>query len=164
MTSWKEVLHSLAIQPIQQFRYTKGKNSTDSALIIDAMDLLHSGTAGGFCIVSSDSDYTRLATRVREQGLSVMGVGREDTPEGFVKRVRSSDGPGWSGRASRSAEQGRVCAPKLWLLGLLNVLAERHGARQDAVGGNRSVLADTNAHGIGVRIHHLHYALKLVSQ
>ena len=85
MTSWKEVLHSLAIQPIQQFRYTKGKNSTDSALIIDAMDLLHSGTAGGFCIVSSDSDYTRLATRIREQGLFVMGVGREDTPEAFVK-------------------------------------------------------------------------------
>ncbi len=85
MSSWKNVLHSLAIQPVQQFRYTKGKNSTDSALIIDAMDLLHSGTAGGFCIVSSDSDYTRLATRIREQGLFVMGVGRDETPEAFVK-------------------------------------------------------------------------------
>ncbi|MCY3505354.1 MAG: NYN domain-containing protein [Chloroflexi bacterium] len=85
MGSWKDSLHSLAIQPVQQFRYTKRKNSTDSALIIDAMDLLHSGTVGGFCIVSSDSDYTRLATRVREQGLFVMGVGRGDTPEAFVK-------------------------------------------------------------------------------
>ena len=69
MSGWKDSLHSHAVQPQQQFRYTKGKHSTDSALIIDAMDLLHSGTVGGFCIVSSDSDYTRLATRIREQGL-----------------------------------------------------------------------------------------------
>ena len=74
MSGWKESLHSLAVQPIQQFRYTVGKNSTDSALIIDTMDLLHGGTMGGFCIVSSDSDYTRSATRIREQGLFVMGI------------------------------------------------------------------------------------------
>ena len=85
MKSWKNSLHSFAIQPIQQFRYTRGKNATDSALIIDAMDLLHAGTIDGFCIVSSDSDYTRLATRIREQGLFVMGIGQSQTPESFVK-------------------------------------------------------------------------------
>ena len=84
MSGWKDSLHSYAVQPMQQFRYTKGKNATDSTLIIDAMDLLHGGTVGGFCIVSSDSDYTRLATRIREQGLFVMGVGRSDTPKSFV--------------------------------------------------------------------------------
>ncbi len=84
MNGWKESLHTYAVQPIQQFRYTIGKNATDSALIIDAMDLLHSGTVRGFCIVSSDSDYTRLATRIREHGLFVMGVGRSNTPKPFV--------------------------------------------------------------------------------
>lgn len=84
MTGWKEALHTHAVQPIQQFRYTVGKNATDSALIIDAMDLLHSDTVDGFCIVSSDSDYTRLATRIREQGFFVMGIGRTDTPKSFV--------------------------------------------------------------------------------
>ena len=84
MAGWKDSLHSYAIQPIQQFRYTVGKNATDSALIIEAMDLLHAGNIGGFCIVSSDSDYTRLATRIREQGLFVMGVGRSDTAKSFV--------------------------------------------------------------------------------
>ncbi len=84
MSVWKDSLHSYAVQPIQQFRYTVGKNATDSALIIDAMDLLHGGTVSGFCIVSSDSDYTPLATRIREQGLFVMGVGRSDTPKSLV--------------------------------------------------------------------------------
>jgi len=85
MKSWKEVLNDHAIQPIQQFRYTIGKSSTDSALIIDAMDILYEGTVHGFCLVSSDSDYTRLATRIREKGLFVMGVGRKNTPPAFVK-------------------------------------------------------------------------------
>ena len=84
MSGWKESLNSFAVQPIQQFRYTTGKNSTDSAMIIDAMDLLHAGSVRGFCIVSSDSDYTRLATRIREQGLFVMGVGKSTTPKAFV--------------------------------------------------------------------------------
>ena len=84
LNSWREVLHSLAIQPIQQFRYTIGKNATDSALIIDAMDLLHSGKVDGFCLVSSDSDFTRLATRVREAGLAVYGFGEKKTPRAFV--------------------------------------------------------------------------------
>ena len=84
MSGWKDSLHSYAVQPAQQFSYTTGKNSTDSALIIEAMDLLHEGTVGGFCIVSSDSDYTRLAMRIREQGFFVMGIGRSNTPKSFV--------------------------------------------------------------------------------
>ncbi len=84
LKSWKAVLHAQAIQPIQQFRYTTGKNATDSALIIDAMDVLHSGSVDGFCLVSSDSDFTRLATRIREAGLTVYGFGERKTPEPFV--------------------------------------------------------------------------------
>ena len=84
MNQWKESLHKHAIQPVQQFRYTTGKNATDSAMIIDAMDLLHSNDVQGFCIVSSDSDYTRLATRIREDGLFVIGVGEKKTPEAFI--------------------------------------------------------------------------------
>ncbi len=85
MNGWKETLHNYAIQPMQQFRYTIGKNSTDSFMIIDAMDTLHSGFVNGFCIVSSDSDYTRLATRIRESGFFVMGIGQKKTPTAFVK-------------------------------------------------------------------------------
>ncbi|MBP6310752.1 MAG: NYN domain-containing protein [Flavobacteriales bacterium] len=85
MTGWKDLLNSNAIQPVQQFAYTKGKNSTDSALIIDAMDILHGELVDAFCIVSSDSDYTRLATRLRESGSFVMGVGEKKTPDAFVK-------------------------------------------------------------------------------
>jgi uncharacterized LabA/DUF88 family protein len=84
LAEWKETVHNLAIQPVQQFRFTVGKNATDSALIIDAMDLLHSGTVDGFCLVSSDSDFTRLATRIREAGLAVYGFGEEKTPRPFV--------------------------------------------------------------------------------
>ncbi len=83
MAGWKASLQSHAIQPMQQFRYTTGKNATDSALIIDAMDLLYARTVDGFCIVSSDSDYTRLAMRIREQGLFVMGIGTKQTPKAF---------------------------------------------------------------------------------
>jgi uncharacterized LabA/DUF88 family protein len=81
---WKEELLAHAIQPIQQFAYTRGKNSTDSALIIDAMDLLYAGNVEGFVIVSSDSDFTRLATRLRESGMTVYGIGRRNTPTAFV--------------------------------------------------------------------------------
>ena len=84
MSGWKTALHDSAIQPIQQFRYTIGKNATDSAMIIDAMDILHSHQVDGFCIVSSDSDYTRLATRIREIGFFVMGIGKRSTPRAFV--------------------------------------------------------------------------------
>jgi uncharacterized LabA/DUF88 family protein len=82
--SWKDVLNVHAIVPVQQFSYTSGKNATDSALIIDAMDLLHGGRVDGFCLVSSDSDFTRLATRIREQGLLVIGFGERKTPKAFV--------------------------------------------------------------------------------
>jgi uncharacterized LabA/DUF88 family protein len=84
LVGWKETLHNLAIQPIQQFRFTVGKNATDSALIIDAMDLLHVGSVDGFCLVSSDSDFTRLATRIREAGRAVYGFGEKKTPRPFV--------------------------------------------------------------------------------
>jgi len=84
MNSWKDTLNFHAFQPIQQFRYTIGKNATDSAMIIDAMDILHSGVVDGFCLVSSDSDYTRLATRIRETGIFVMGLGEKKTPKPFV--------------------------------------------------------------------------------
>ncbi|MDO8567856.1 MAG: NYN domain-containing protein [Dehalococcoidales bacterium] len=84
MKSWKEHLNNHAIQPMQQFRYTTGKNATDSAMIIDAMDILYEGVVNGFCLVSSDSDYTRLATRIREKGFFVMGIGRRTTPRSFV--------------------------------------------------------------------------------
>jgi uncharacterized LabA/DUF88 family protein len=84
LKSWKEILLQHSIQPIQQFGYTRGKNSTDSALIIDAMDLLYTGKFDGFCLVSSDSDFTKLAARIREAGLVVYGFGEKKTPEPFV--------------------------------------------------------------------------------
>jgi hypothetical protein len=84
MKGWKDKLNNYAVQPIQQFRYTVGKNATDSTLIIDAMDIMHSKRVDGFCIVSSDSDYTRLATRIRESGTFVMGIGEKKTPKAFV--------------------------------------------------------------------------------
>ncbi len=84
LSGWKEQLLRHAIQPVQQFTYTCGKNSTDSALIIDAMDLLYAGNLEGFAIVSSDSDFTRLATRLRESGMTVYGLGRRNTPAPFV--------------------------------------------------------------------------------
>jgi uncharacterized LabA/DUF88 family protein len=85
LNRWKEKLNQFAIQPIQQFGYTTGKNATDSALIIDAMDLLYTQNFDGFCIVSSDSDFTRLACRLRESGLVVYGFGEKKTPESFIK-------------------------------------------------------------------------------
>jgi uncharacterized LabA/DUF88 family protein len=84
LKSWKEVLLLFSIQPIQQFRYTVGKNATDAAMIIDAMDLLYTNKFDGFCIVSSDSDFTKLASRIREAGLVVYGFGEKKTPEPFV--------------------------------------------------------------------------------
>ncbi|MFW5784071.1 MAG: NYN domain-containing protein, partial [Spirochaetota bacterium] len=84
LKGWKDVLLEHAIQPIQQFAYTKGKNATDSAMIIDAMDLLYTDAMDGFCIVSSDSDFTRLSARIRESGLTVYGFGEQKTPKAFV--------------------------------------------------------------------------------
>jgi uncharacterized LabA/DUF88 family protein len=85
MNTWKSMLNEMAFNPIQKFSYTTGKNSTDSALIIDAMDILHDELVDGFCVVSSDSDYTGLAKRIREEGIFVMGIGEKKTPNAFVK-------------------------------------------------------------------------------
>ena len=84
MNSWKSILLETAITPIQQYSYTTGKNATDSAMIIDAMDILYSGTCDGFVLVSSDSDFTRLATRLREAGMKVYGMGEKKTPKPFI--------------------------------------------------------------------------------
>ena len=84
LRSWKDKLLEFAIQPVQQFSYTSGKNSTDSAMIIDAMDLLYTESLDGFCVVSSDSDFTRLAARLREDGKLVLGFGQRKTPKPFV--------------------------------------------------------------------------------
>lgn len=84
LSGWKPVLLENAITPIQQYSYTTGKNSSDSAMIIDAMDILYSGRTDGFCIVSSDSDFTRLAIRLREAGMKVIGIGEKKTPNPFI--------------------------------------------------------------------------------
>ena len=84
LTKWKNVLLQNAITPIQQYGYTIGKNATDSAMIIDAMDILYAAKVNGFCLVSSDSDFTRLATRLREAGMQVFGIGEKKTPEPFI--------------------------------------------------------------------------------
>lgn len=84
LTKWKNLLLENAITPIQQYGYTTGKNATDSAMIIDAMDILYSNKVDGFCLVSSDSDFTRLATRLREAGMNVIGIGEKKTPNPFI--------------------------------------------------------------------------------
>ncbi|MFD2552270.1 NYN domain-containing protein [Bizionia sediminis] len=84
LAKWKNMLLENAITPIQQYGYTTGKNATDSAMIIDAMDILYSGKVNGFCLVSSDSDFTRLATRLREAGMQVYGIGEKKTPKPFI--------------------------------------------------------------------------------
>ena len=114
---WKDVLLKHSVQPVQQFAYTKGKNATDSSMIIDAMDLLYTKQLDGFCIVSSDSDFTRLAARLREEGLMVYGFGEEKTPEPFVSAcdkfirtevLRSDHSP----EHGESQETQREVAPK----------------------------------------------------
>ncbi len=107
MNSWKDILNIHAFQPIQQFRYTVGKNATDSAMIIDAMDILHSDQVDGFCLVSSDSDYTRLATRIRESGLLVVGIGEKKTPRAFVSACNVFIYTENLSRRSRSGGGGR---------------------------------------------------------
>jgi uncharacterized protein (TIGR00288 family) len=85
MNGWKDIINQYSFNPVQKFSYTSGKNSTDGALIIDAMDILHSKNIDGFCIVSSDSDYTGLAKRIREEGIFMMGIGQKKTPKAFVQ-------------------------------------------------------------------------------
>ena len=114
LAPWKDELHRHAVQPVQQFAYTSGKNSTDSALIIDAMDLLYSGNLDGFAIVSSDSDFTRLATRLRESGKTVIGLGRRRTPTSLVAacdRFIYLEVLGDAGRTSPEAEVDEDAVP-----------------------------------------------------
>ncbi|RZJ70626.1 NYN domain-containing protein [Flavobacterium sp.] len=85
MNGWKDIINQYSFNPVQKFSYTSGKNSTDGALIIDAMDILHGDKVHGFCIVSSDSDYTGLAKRIREEGIFMMGIGQKQTPKAFVQ-------------------------------------------------------------------------------
>ena len=89
LVSWKSTLLDNSVLPIQQYSYTTGKNSTDSAMIIDAMDILYSGQVDGFCLVSSDSDFTRLAARLRESGMTVVGMGESKTPNSFIAACNS---------------------------------------------------------------------------
>lgn len=91
--SWKKVLQRYAIKPVQQFAYSTGKNSTDSTLIIDAMDLLYTRKFDGFCLITSDSDFTGLAMRLREEGPSVFGFGEKKTPKAFQHRGQSQKTP-----------------------------------------------------------------------
>jgi hypothetical protein len=139
MIGWKDMLNSNAIQPVQQFAYTKGKNSTDSALIIDAMDILHGELVDAFCIVSSDSDYTRLATRLRESGIFVMGVG-EKAPHAFVQVRRSSTWRTWMCRRQDQAQdqctgrKGAASAPHPRRRPGPSAIAERRPDAQAAQG------------------------------
>lgn len=114
LTSWKQHLLTLSIQPIQQFAYTTGKNATDSAMVIDAMDLLYTGRFDGFCIVSSDSDFTRLASRIRESGLTVYGFGERKTPKPFVAACDKFiyvENLTYTGAPGATATAGRASAP-----------------------------------------------------
>ena len=116
LNGWKGVLLEHSIQPIQQFAYTTGKNATDGAMIIDAMDLLNTGRFGGFCIVSSDSDFARLAARIREQGVRVYGFGERKTPRPFVTAcdkftyfdVLRADGEEDAGSTTRGAAKANA--------------------------------------------------------
>ena len=123
LNKWKDTLLPYAITPIQQFAYTNGKNATDMAMVIDAMDLLYSNTFDGFCLVSSDSDFTRLASRIRENGIEVIGFGQNKTPEAVKlrrlprrsfrrRRIRNRAGLTGSVRSSvrgRRVPAGRRC-------------------------------------------------------
>ena len=136
--SWKEVLNVHAIVTVQQFSYTSGKNATDSALIIDAMDLLHGGRVDGFCLVSSDSDFTRLATRIREQGLLVIGFGERKTPKAFVAacdrflytdilKRGSSAGGGSGGSAGSRSEDASAPALRPFLCDAITAVTQDDG-------------------------------------
>ena len=120
LKGWKDQLLAQSIQPIQQFAYTTGKNATDTAMVIDAMDLLYSGRFDGFCIVSSDSDFTRLAARLRESGLTVYGFGERKTPKPFVaacdkfiyiENLTFAEADGDPGRGAAQAAAARLGGP-----------------------------------------------------
>ncbi|MGY0504659.1 NYN domain-containing protein [Luteimonas sp. e5] len=155
---WKKTLLDHSVQPIQQFNYTVGKNATDSALIIDAMDLLYAGHLDGFCIVSSDSDFTRLAARIREQGLTVYGFGERKTPQAFVaacdkfiytENLDAEEEPAAAGKGRRTLKRDKVL--DRLLDEAVDAAADEDGwASLSAVGSNLSRLAsdfDTRSWG-----------------
>jgi uncharacterized LabA/DUF88 family protein len=144
LSGWKTVLLENAITPVQQYSYTSGKNSSDSALIIDAMDILYTGQVDGFCIISSDSDFTRLATRLREAGKKVFGIGDKKTPSAFIaacnkfifieilQKEIKEDAPvvkaGPKKSANKKTEQpGINHSLKILITGSINDLAEEDG-------------------------------------
>jgi uncharacterized LabA/DUF88 family protein len=143
---WKSVLLEHSIQPVQQFRYTVGKNATDSAMIIDAMDLLYTKRFEGFCLVSSDSDFTRLASRIREEGLLVYGFGEKKTPKAFVSAcdkfiftevLRFEENVGSTGKAKTTNELKRDGKLVALLRSALEAASDDSGwAHLGAVGSN----------------------------
>lgn len=125
LNKWKNVLLENAITPVQQYSYTTGKNATDSAMIIDAMDILYSSKVNGFCLVSSDSDFTRLATRLREAGMKVFGIGEKKTPDPFIvacdkfiyleileNRAKENEGTATSDKPAKKTELDKI-TPKV---------------------------------------------------
>ena len=160
---WKKALNKHAIKPVQQFAYTTGKNATDSTLIIDAMDLLYTGRFGGFCLVSSDSDFTGLALRIKEEGLIVLGFGERKTPDAFRNAChkfiftellrpdadaatkvsadrdsarRKSGGKGKKGHQESPAESTDGGLPKTFLIDTLNAASDEDGWADLATYGN----------------------------
>ena len=146
LAGWKSVLLAHSIQPVQQFRYTVGKNATDSAMIIDAMDLLYTKRFDGFCLVSSDSDFTRLASRIREEGLLVYGFGEKKTPKAFVSAcdkfiftevLRFEENVGSTGKAKTTNELKRDGKLVALLRSALEAASDDSGwAHLGAVGSN----------------------------
>jgi len=142
---WKKVLLEHGIQPIQQFAYTQGKNSTDSAMIIDAMDLLYTKNFDGFCIVTSDSDFTRLASRIRENGLVVYGFGEKKTPKAFMgacdkfiytENLRSDDVDEYQRKKSRYKDIKQDKKTIALMKGVVEDLADESGWSYLATIGN----------------------------
>ncbi|HCU08250.1 MAG TPA: hypothetical protein DF480_04695 [Clostridiales bacterium] len=120
LAPWKRVLLEHSVTPIQQYGYTTGKNATDSAMIIDAMDILYSGNVEGFCLVTSDSDFTRLASRLRESGMMVVGMGEKKTPKAFISACNKfkyldilSGGANMGSEKSRNAPRSKPSQPKV---------------------------------------------------
>lgn len=144
---WKKVLLDYSIQPVQQFAYTQGKNATDSALIIDAMDLLYTRQLDGFCLVTSDSDFTRLAARLREEGLTVYGFGEQKTPKPMVAacdkfiyteilRNQEEDGADKTARSARDKAAGKTPPIKFIARVIDDISGEDDWAHLGALGQN----------------------------
>jgi uncharacterized LabA/DUF88 family protein len=141
LAKWKTMLLENAITPIQQYGYTTGKNATDSAMIIDAMDILYSDKVSGFCLVSSDSDFTRLATRLREAGMQVIGIGEKKTPNPFIvacdkfiyieilkKQAKASEGDSNSGKETSKDNFDKITNKEIQLItNTINDVSEDDG-------------------------------------